>query len=101
MTRPTESIDLADLDSLRRLTPEWNALLLQLPGGSYFQTADWALAWCETFSRGHAGAVHVGRGSNGGLEGLVALVGVRERLHRRVPPGGAGHGEPRERARVG
>jgi CelD/BcsL family acetyltransferase involved in cellulose biosynthesis len=70
---------------LAGLVGEWRRLAAATPGTSYFLSPDWVLAWWETLGRGLPAEVAIWRDGAGGLEAVVGLVQVGQRLHRRVP----------------
>jgi CelD/BcsL family acetyltransferase involved in cellulose biosynthesis len=74
-TRPEELEDLVE---------DWRRLALGVPAGSYFLSPDWVLGWWETLGAGGTAEVAVWRGPSG-LEAVVPMARVGQRLHRRLP----------------
>jgi CelD/BcsL family acetyltransferase involved in cellulose biosynthesis len=72
-------------EELAGAVDEWRRLAAGRDDASYFLSPDWVLGWWETLGRGRAAEVAIWRGHSGGLEAVVPLIRLEQRLHRRVP----------------
>ncbi|MGA5702897.1 GNAT family N-acetyltransferase [Peterkaempfera bronchialis] len=66
----------------------WRELVAGDPGGSWFMTPDWVLAWWETLGAdlpAGAAEVAVWRDPGGAVEAVAPLLRTRLRLHPRAP----------------
>jgi CelD/BcsL family acetyltransferase involved in cellulose biosynthesis len=72
-------------EELAGAVEEWRRLAAGCDNTSYFLSPDWVLGWWETLGHGRTAEVAIWRDPSGGLEGIVPLIQVEQRLHRRVP----------------
>ncbi len=82
---PSEVIRLGSGRETESFHEEWLHLAIELPETSYFQTPDWILSWWHTLAGRPPTTIAAWRGPSGGLDAVVAISQVRQRLHRRVP----------------
>jgi CelD/BcsL family acetyltransferase involved in cellulose biosynthesis len=80
-----EVVALEDPAALGTLAADWDDFARRREHSSYFQTADWVLAWWDTVAGRPPTRIAAWRGSAGRLEALVALSEDRTRLHRAIP----------------
>jgi CelD/BcsL family acetyltransferase involved in cellulose biosynthesis len=83
MTAP-EVHELHEPGRLQGLLDEWRTLAERLPGTSYFQSPEWALAWWEHLADRPLTQIAMWRGDDGLLEAIAAVSKRSERLHRRI-----------------
>ncbi|GAA2803266.1 GNAT family N-acetyltransferase [Kitasatospora paracochleata] len=67
------------------LVDGWRTLVADDPGGSWFMTPDWVLAWWETLGAGRPAEIAVWRGPDGRPDAVVPLLRGRQTLHPRLP----------------
>ena len=82
-----EVVEISRREDFDALRASWNALAHEVPGSSYFQSADWVAAWWEHLAGRPETTVATWSDADGGLLGLAAMSKVRERLHPAIPVG--------------